>query len=148
LEVLEEMGMQYDASIFPVKTFLYGIPTAPTEIHKPLIKGRTINLYEVPMSVMKLAGRNIGYSGGFYFRFFPKFLIKGAIGSANRQGKSSIVYLHPREVDAHEQKLDLPFKENFIHYYNVGKTQKKLEDILKSYSFTSISEHLKQNFPV
>ncbi|NHN32468.1 DUF3473 domain-containing protein [Paenibacillus agricola] len=148
LEVLEEMGMQYDASIFPVKTFLYGIPTAPTEIHKPLVNGREINLYEVPMSVMKLAGRNIGYSGGFYFRFFPKFLIKGAIRSANRQGKSSIVYLHPREVDAYEQKLALPFKENFIHYYNVGKTQKKLEDILKSYSFTSISEHLKHKFQV
>ena len=36
LEALEELGMKYDASIFPVKTFLYGIPTAPTEIHKQI----------------------------------------------------------------------------------------------------------------
>jgi polysaccharide deacetylase family protein (PEP-CTERM system associated) len=146
LEALEELGLKYDASIFPIKTFLYGIPTAPTEIHKPHVNGRELNLYEVPMSVMKLSGRNIGYSGGFYFRFFPNFFIKNAIRSANRQGKSSIVYLHPREIDAKEQKLSLPYKEHFIHYYNVRSTKAKLEDILRSFNFTSISDHLKHKY--
>ena len=143
LEALEEMGMKYDASIFPVKTFLYGIPNAPTEIHKPRVNGRELNLYEVPMSVMRLWGRNIGYSGGFYFRFFPKWLIKSAIRSANRQGQSSIVYLHPREIDGSEQRLSLPYKESFIQYYNVDGTKAKLQDIMRSFPFTSIAEHLK-----
>lgn len=143
LEALEELGMKYDASIFPVKTFLYGIPTAPTEIHKPKVNGRELGIYEVPMSVMKLTGKNMGYSGGFYFRFFPGFFIKQIIRSANRQGKSSIVYLHPREIDANEHKLDLPMKEHFIHYYNVRGTQAKLDRIMRSFPFTSISEHLK-----
>lgn len=146
LEALEEMGLKYDASIFPVKTFLYGIPTAPRDIHKPKVNGRELDLFEVPMSVMRLAGRNIGYSGGFYFRFFPKFLIKNAIRSANRNGKNAIVYLHPREIDAYEHKLALPAKEAFIHYYNVGGTKAKLDDILKSFNFTSISEHLKLTY--
>ena len=143
LEVLEELGMKYDASIFPVKTFLYGIPTAPTEIHKPKVNGRELNLYEVPMSVMSLWGKNMGYSGGFYFRFFPKWLIKSAIRSANRQGQSSIIYLHPREIDATEQRLSLPYKESFIQYYNIQGTKDKLQDIMSSFSFTSIAEHLK-----
>lgn len=143
LEALEELGMKYDASIFPVKTFLYGIPTARTEIHKPWVNGRELNLYEVPMSVIKLFGRNFGYSGGFYFRFFPKFLIKQAIHSANRRGESAIIYLHPREVDAMEQRLKLPYKEAFIQYYNVHRTNAKLLDILRSFSFTSISSYLK-----
>ena len=146
LEVLEELGMKYDASIFPVKTFLYGIPDAPTDIHHPRINGRKLNLYEVPMSVMKLSGRNIGYSGGFYFRFFPKFLIKSAIRAANRRGKSSIVYLHPREIDASEQRLKLPYKEYFIHYYNVHNTKAKLEEILKSFHFTSIADYLQRHY--
>ncbi|MBE1447368.1 polysaccharide deacetylase family protein [Paenibacillus sp. OAS669] len=146
LEALEELGMQYDASIFPVKTFLYGIPTAPTVIHKPQVNGRELGIYEVPMSVMNVSGKNVGYSGGFYFRFFPKFVIKSAIRSANRQGKSSIVYLHPREIDAREHKLELPLKEHFIHYYNVRGTKSKLEDIMKSFRFTSISEHLKLHY--
>lgn len=145
LEVLEEMGLQYDASIFPVKTFLYGIPNAPTEIHRPKVNGRELNLLEVPMSVMKVAGRNVGYSGGFYFRFFPKFLINQAIRSANRQGKSSIVYLHPREVNPNEPMLSLPAKEHFIHYYNVNGTKTKLEQILNSFEFTSVSDYLKQH---
>lgn len=144
LEALEELGLEYDASIFPVKTFLYGIPSAPTEIFKPQINGRELNLYEVPMSVMKLFGKNMGYSGGFYFRFFPQFLIKKAISLANRQGKSAIVYLHPREVDATERKLSLPLMESFIQYYNVDGTKAKLEDILRSFTFTSISEHLRK----
>ena len=143
LEVLEELGMKYDASIFPVKTFLYGIPTAPTEIHKPKVNGRELNLYEVPMSVMSLWGKNMGYSGGFYFRFFPKWLIKSAIRSANRQRQSSIIYLHPREIDATEQRLSLPYKESFIQYYNIQGTKDKLQDIMRSFSFTSIAEHLK-----
>lgn len=146
LEALEELGLVYDASIFPVQTFLYGIPTAPQIIHRPRVGGRELDLYEVPMSVMSVAGRNVGYSGGFYFRFFPKFVIKRAIRAANRAGNSSIVYLHPREIDAGEQKLKLPFKEHFIHYYNVRGTQAKLEDILRSFRFTSISEHLRQQF--
>ena len=142
LKVLEELGMKYDASIFPVKTFLYGIPTAPTEIYKPKVNGRELNLYEVPMSVMKLLGQNMGYSGGFYFRFFPKWLIKSAIRSANRQGQSSIVYLHPREIDATEQRLVLPYKESFIQYYNIDGNKAKLQDIMRSFRFTSIAEHL------
>ena len=143
LEALEELGMKYDASIFPVKTFLYGIPTAPTEIYKPRVNGRELNLYEVPMSVMKLLGKNMGYSGGFYFRLFPKWLIKRAIRSANRQGQSSIVYLHPREIDATERRLILPYKESFIQYYNVNGNKVKLQDIMSTFRFTSIAEHLK-----
>ncbi|MGO4496725.1 DUF3473 domain-containing protein [Paenibacillus sp. 2RAB27] len=146
LEVLEELGLVYDASIFPVKTFLYGIPSAKTEIHKPIVNGRELNLYEVPMSVMRIAGRNVGYSGGFYFRFFPEFIIRKAIQSANRRGKSSIVYLHPREIDVREHKLELPSKEHFIHYYNIKGTQTKLANMLEAFSFTSISEHLNNQY--
>lgn len=144
LEVLEALGLKYDASIFPVKTFLYGIPGAPTEIHRPWVNGRELNLYEVPMSVMKLLGRNIGYSGGFYFRVFPKFLIKNAIVAANCRGNSAIVYLHPRELDPGEQRLNLTGKEAFIHYFNIAATRAKLEDIMASFRFTSIAEYLER----
>lgn len=143
LSVLETLGLQYDASIFPVKTFLYGIPNAPTSIHKPVICGRQLDLYEVPMSVMRLAGRSFGYSGGFYFRFFPALVIKYAIEAANRTGDPAIVYLHPREIDPDEQRLELPLLESFIHYHNIAGTQAKLETILHNFSFTSISEHLR-----
>ena len=142
LAALEELGLQYDASVFPVKTFLYGIPDAPTAIHKPVVNGRQLKLYEVPMSVTKLLGRNMGYSGGFYFRFFPAWLIRRAIAQANAQGRPAIMYLHPRELDPDEQKLSLPCKEAFIHYYHVRGNKEKLAGMMRSFSFTSIADHL------
>ena len=147
LQALEEIDLHYDASIFPVKTFLYGIPDAPTEIHRPVVKGRELELQEVPMSVLKIGGRNFGYSGGFYFRLFPSWLIKRIIRSGNLAGRHSIVYLHPRELDATERRLKLPRLESFIQYYNVAGTQNKLAAILRSFQFTSIKEKLiaKQN---
>jgi polysaccharide deacetylase family protein (PEP-CTERM system associated) len=142
LQALEELGLHYDASIFPVKTFLYGIPDAPTEIHHPVVNGRKLELLEVPMSVWRIGGRNIGYSGGFYFRLFPGWLIKQIISSGNRSGRHSIVYLHPREVDPTGQRLDLPPLESFIQYHNVAGTQAKLAGILQSFQFTSIREKI------
>ena len=142
LAALEELGLQYDASIFPVKTFLYGIPDAPTEIHHPTVNGRQLNLLEVPMSVTRIGGRNIGYSGGFYFRLLPTWLIKKLIRAGNAAGRHSIVYLHPRELDPKEQKLRLPLVESFIQYYNVSGTKQKLSEILRSFRFVSIRERL------
>lgn len=144
LEALESLGLTYDASVFPVKTFLYGIPDAPREIHRPHVNGRRLELYEVPMSVMKLCGKSIGFSGGFYFRLFPLWMIKRAIRESNGQGRSAIVYLHPREIDAAERRLSLPMLENFIQYYNVGGARTKLGEILRSFRFTSVAAHLKE----
>ena len=142
LEALEELGLHYDASIFPVKTFLYGIPDAPIEIHHPTVNGRQLNLLEVPMSVARIGSRNIGYSGGFYFRLLPTWLIKLVIRSSNAAGRHSIVYLHPRELDPSEQRLKLPLLESFIQYYNVGGTKQKLTEILRSFRFISIRQRL------
>ena len=142
LAALEELGLRYDASIFPVKTFLYGIPDAPTEIHHPVVDGREMELLEVPMSVWKVCGRNIGYSGGFYFRLLPTWLIKRIIRSANAAGHRSIVYLHPRELDPSEHRLQLPLLESFIQYHNVAATQQKLTEILRSFQFTSIRDKI------
>lgn len=142
LAVLEELGLQYDASIFPVKTFLYGIPDASKAIHRPVVDGRTLNLHEVPMSVVQLAGRNMGFSGGFYFRFFPGWLIRRWLEQTNQAGRPAILYLHPRELDPLEQKLNLPAKEAFIHYYQVQGNKEKLASMMRRYSFTSIAAYL------
>lgn len=142
LTALEELGLQYDASIFPLKTFLYGIPDAPKEIHRPVVNGRTLNLYEIPMSVVNLMGRNMGFSGGFYFRFFPAWLIRQWIEQTNRSGRPAILYLHPRELDPLERKLSLPLKERFIHYYHVQGNKEKLVSMMKRFSFISIADYL------
>lgn len=142
LTALEELGLRYDASIFPVKTFLYGIPDAPTDIHKPQVDGRELALREIPTSVLRLFGRNIGYSGGFYFRLFPLWLITRTIAKANEKGRPSIVYLHPRELDPAERRLSLPLKERFIQYHNLAGVEDKMRVVLEKFHFTSIANYL------
>ena len=99
-------------------------------------------LWEVPMSVLRIGGRNIGYSGGFYFRLLPGWLIKRIIQNGNAAGRSSIVYLHPRELDPDEQQLKLPMLESFIQYYNVGGAKEKLAGMLQEFRFVSIRERI------
>ncbi len=142
LAVLEEQGLLYDASIFPVKTFLYGIPDSPLDIHRPRIGDRPLNLWEVPMSVMRIGGKNMGFSGGFYFRALPFWLIRRLMSARNAAGQQTIVYLHPRELDPQENRLQLPALESFIQYYNVAGTEKKLDRILQSFRFASIGQVL------
>lgn len=143
LAALETIGLAYDASIFPVRTFLYGIPDAPTHIHRPVVAGRQLGLWEIPTSVIRIAGRNVGYSGGFYFRLFPKVLIKYAIHRTNAAGMPAVVYLHPREIDPAERRLDLPAKEAFIHYHGIAGAREKLASIMRSFTFTSVIDHLR-----
>lgn len=145
LQSLERVGFKYDASIFPTKNFLYGIPDAPRHIHKPVIDGRELKLYEVPTSVFNFMGRGIGYSGGFYFRFFPDLFIRTMIKETNKKDLPSVVYLHPREIDSSENRLELPVKENFIHYFNVGRTFSKLQNVMKKFRFVSIKEYIQKH---
>ena len=145
IEGLAELGLKYDASIFPTKTFLYGIPHAKREIHKPVINGKQLNIYEVPASVFNFFGMGVGFSGGFYFRLFPYKMLNSLIKKRCKNNIPTVIYLHPREIDANENKLALPPWQSFIHYCNVSKTFDKLEKVMKDFKFTSIEGYLVDN---
>src|SRR5262249_51161454 len=50
LDVLQELGFEYDSSIFPVRHDLYGIPDAPRFAYKP----GNGPLLEVPLTTMEM----------------------------------------------------------------------------------------------
>lgn len=130
--IMKELGLKYSASVFPIKTFLYGIANAP---RFPYNKEEIL---EIPVSTVKILGKNIPFSGGVYFRFWPTWFIKKSIESVNKEGKSAILYLHPREIDKNSPRLKLPAKESLIHYFGVTRTLAKLEYILSRFQFNSI----------
>ena len=142
LEILAQLGFSYDSSIFPTRNFLYGIPDAPRYAYRPLINGSATGLVEIPPSTMRIAGLNIPFSGGFYFRACPEWLIKRFSIMTNRKKQPVIFYLHPREIAPDQPKLDLSFKNHLIHYIGIRGCFKKLESTLRTFPTVTVLKQL------
>jgi polysaccharide deacetylase family protein (PEP-CTERM system associated) len=138
--ILKKNGILYDSSIFPVKTFLYGFPGAPQFPFS--IEFGQDEILEFPMSTLKFGNQGIPFSGGFYFRLLPYPLIKMGFRQLNRGGNPGMFYLHPREIDMEQPRLDnLNRRDRFIHYYGLSSSQSKLEKLLSDFDFTTVKEY-------
>ena len=73
IRVLHEHDFVYDASVFPARTSLYGIPDAPLAPYQMSLENPAQmakdGLLEVPMSVFPLGPVRIGFTGGLYGGF-------------------------------------------------------------------------------
>jgi polysaccharide deacetylase family protein (PEP-CTERM system associated) len=135
-QILADLGIIYDSSLFPMKHFRYGdattVPLAPFDIKN---NGRTI-LKEYPMTVVDFMGKRIPAGGGGYFRLYPDFFIKRNFQKVNAEGRPVIVYLHPWEFDPGQPRAKgAGFGNTFRHYYNLKKTANKLDRLLASFQF-------------
>lgn len=140
LEILAELGFWYDSSIFPIKNWRYGIPDFAPQTQ--LIQTHAGLIYEIPVSVRQVLGQNIPVTGGAYFRIYPYSLTKSNFIAAERQHQSVIFYIHPWELDPDHPPISLQWKERLTHYVNIHSTKAKLEQLMKDFAFTSLSEIL------
>lgn len=141
LDILQEEGIKYDSSIYPVKTYLYGISGAP--VYPYIVKENNGNkLIEFPPSTVTVCGLRVPIAGGFYMRALPSWLIRWGIKRINKKGQPAIVYIHPPEFDSLKPVVKLPFKERILHYYNLGVMEEKLKLLLSEFKFDSIKELL------
>ena len=136
-EVLREYGIAYDSSIFPVVNYRYGIPDAPRWIHT-VGEGMT----EFPLSTCRFFGRNIPVGGGAYFRLFPYTFTRRGLRMLNASGRAAVFYIHPWELDPDHPRLNLPRRISLTHYWNLGKTQKRLRRLLREFGFTTMRQVL------
>ena len=146
LGVLNKLGFLYDSSIFPFKNFLYGVKGAPRfPFQAAQYCKEAGRLLEIPPSTVKVPGMNIPFSGGFYFRALPYPFIFIFAKRVNRERKPVIFYLHPREIDPKQPRLNLSKRDAMIHYYGIKTCYHKLTHILKEFQCQSIEEYLKQS---
>jgi len=138
LDILEELGFKYDSSIFPILHDNYGIPDAPRFKYKQ----PDHDLIEYPISTAKVLGLNIPVAGGGYFRFFPYWLTKMLLSKINNQeNEPFIFYLHPWEFDPDQPRMqNAKLLSKFRHYYNLDKTETRLEHLLNDFNFGPIPE--------
>jgi polysaccharide deacetylase family protein (PEP-CTERM system associated) len=138
LEVLVELGYRYDSSIFPVRNWRYGIPDFPPEPRQIATPAGPI--HEFPLSVRRIMGRNVPVSGGAYFRLYPYAMTRSNFRAAEADGRPTVFYLHPWELDASHPRVSFHWKAWLTHYANLGSTEPKLRRMLREFRFATLSE--------
>jgi len=98
LEILADLGLEYDSSIFPRKMSRYGIEGFnDKEALYELPNGRKI--VELPLTVAGYLNKKWPVSGGGYIRLMPKMLVTKVFTDFEEQKKDSMIYMHPYEFD-------------------------------------------------
>ena len=129
-DCIEQTGHRYSSSIYPVKHDLYGMPDAPRFPHPP-----RPGLLEIPITTLRMRGKNLPAGGGGYFRLLPYHASSWLIRQVNRIDRQPVVfYLHPWEVDPDQPRVaGLSAKSRFRHYVNLAKTQPRLQRLLAEF---------------
>jgi polysaccharide deacetylase family protein (PEP-CTERM system associated) len=140
LDVLAEEGYVYDASIFPVRHDVYGIPDAPRVPH--VIQRAAGQLLELPGSAARLAGAPVPIGGG-YFRLLPYAATRWAIKRyVATEGRPAMFYLHPWEIDPDQPRLQAPLKSRLRHYNHLAQAESRLRRLLRDFAWNSVEATL------
>jgi polysaccharide deacetylase family protein (PEP-CTERM system associated) len=147
LDILEQRGILYDSSIFPIKNKRYGIPNFKRHFH--YVDENLQRLIEFPLSTIRILGKNLPISGGGYFRLLPYSIIKSALKHINAEGMLAMVYMHPYEFDPYDissiPRINNDLSDNifrFMQNMNRKKSEMKLRKLLRDFNFSSVKEVL------
>lgn len=91
--VLEELGIRYSSSVFPIRHRRYGIPQAP----RFPFRWHECELTEFPITTFRALGKLWPCVGGGYTRLFPASAMQRSIAQVNRAGQPAVIYMHPYE---------------------------------------------------
>jgi polysaccharide deacetylase family protein (PEP-CTERM system associated) len=133
-EILNELGITHDASLFPAKRD-YGGFAGLGKSEPLIIEINGIHMKEFPMNIHEILNKSIVFSGGGFFRLFPYFLIK-------KWAKDSdyvMSYFHPRDFDKEQPVLThLPIMRKFKSYYGLKKSGTKFDKYISDFKTSSI----------
>jgi polysaccharide deacetylase family protein (PEP-CTERM system associated) len=138
LETIAECGFKYDSSIYPGKHGHGGhqnFTSAPATVRFDK-SDRTLK--EFPVSVTRVFGKQMCFSGGGYLRLLPYSIIKRNFEKFNAQKSPVMVYLHPRDFDPDTPRMKMSSYRALKCYINLKGTKKKLDRLLEDFGFTTL----------
>ena len=147
VDILAEEGYRYSSSVYPIRHDLYGMPDAPRFAFRHAGES---GLLEIPISTVRLMGRNLPCGGGGYFRLLPYGLSSRALRSLNeREGRACVFYFHPWEIDPDQPRMaNISLKTRVRHYCNLKLMESRLRTILSDFSWGRLDHiHLKEPAP-
>lgn len=140
LRILAEEGFRFDSSIFPIRHHRYGIPDfARSPVTLDLGDAR---LLEFPLTTLRLGRWNLPLAGGAYLRFLPASLFRRGFARLVREGRPTVLYLHPWEIDPGQPRQAVGWKIRLNHYFNLGRVEARLSRLLEAHRFAPMGEVL------
>jgi polysaccharide deacetylase family protein (PEP-CTERM system associated) len=148
LDVLAELGLAYDSSVYPVWHDRYGVPGAPRWPFRA--RGLRHTILELPPTTLRLPGTNVPAGGGGTFRLLPLFLMDWAIRQAARDGRPPVamLYFHPWEFDPDQPRLPLPPLRRFRTYAGIARSRGRLRTLLARHRFVRAADVAAQLAPL
>lgn len=137
-DMIARAGLLYDSTVFPATRGHGGFTGAIKDINT--IKTKQGDIKEFPISIIKVLGRDIAFSGGGYLRLCPYWFVKSSVEKLNNAGKPVVVYLHPRDLDPDQPRVKMPLHRRFKSYINLATTEDKLKSLLRDFDFVPIKE--------
>ena len=149
IDILKEIGYVYDSSYCPTSLHnRYGklnykvFPEAHTknglfQYHSGLI--------EIPLPTLNLMSASIPWGGGAYFRLMPYSVFKLGIKVIVNKSKIFTFYFHSWEIDNNQPRIkNIKLNYKIRHYTGLKNSYRKLERLLRDFSFTSIRDYMKR----
>jgi polysaccharide deacetylase family protein (PEP-CTERM system associated) len=131
-DALADAGYRYSSSIYPIVHDHYGMSNAPRFAFEA-----SPGLLEIPITTLRVLGRNFPSSGGGYFRLLPYGLSRWMFRRVNAvEGESCVFYFHPWEIDADQPEVTgISRKTRFRHYVNISRMEGRLKLLLEDFAW-------------
>ena len=135
-EVLHELGITKDSSVFPAGRAHGGLPSYNVALPS-IIDYNGIKLKEFPINTHNILGKPFIFSGGGYFRVFPYKIIK----NWTIQSDYVMTYFHPRDFDRGQSIVPgLSLTRLFKSYIGIKNSKHKLERWLSDFEFIDLNQ--------
>lgn len=133
-DILPELGIEVDCSVFPAPRAHGGVPHIQTRT--PFyIERNGVRIKEFPMTFHKVGGFRSVFSGGGYFRLLPYSVINNLTGRSDYM----MTYFHPRDFDADQPMIEgLSKVRQFKSYYGLKEAFPKLSRLVKAHDFVDL----------
>ena len=135
VESLKRLGLKYSSSIHPTVSLFHGFRSAPQQPFD-----HPNGLREFPITTLPLPGIPIPFGGGLYYRLLPYAAIRCGLRWLNRRNRPSVVYFHPRELDASLPRLRVGPTLDLIVYTGVDSFESKLVRLIQDFRFVPLRE--------
>lgn len=134
-DVLAELGFKYDSSVFPSVHEFGGIPGFAAE--PTILRTHNGDIKEFPISLGKVLGHEIVFSGGGYFRVMPYGLLK----KLTRESEYLMSYFHPSDFDPGQPNMpQLSLMRQFKNRVALRGAYDKFKRYMYDFDFESIKD--------